>query len=208
MKVNVLVKQLMNSMHDPNGIVFDAPEWRAIISQTLPDISSDIAHKKSSEIVMNKTTYQVDLSGTAYDELIKVLGILLEDSNGKFIPYDYWTYYETKRFLDLSPPRIDAPLYDPANFPKICMEWAAYSTTDLGDDSIIELSLKAIPLLRKMCIKEAINRVMMDRAKLDRYRSFAGEVNEYWLMQLSNNLTREIERDKLLLSNKSRIVSY
>jgi hypothetical protein len=77
-----------------------------------------------------------------------------------------------------------------------------------GDATDLLINDAQSNLLKKICIKEAVRRILLDHTKLDRYRTLVGRSNEYVLLGIIRDLTLEIERAKSKLRNTNEVRSF
>ena len=75
-------------------------------------------------------------------------------------------------------------------------------------DDTINMNASSISILRKACLKEVISRILMDKSKLDRYRTLTGQANEYVLMAMQKNYTADIEIAKRRTSNTLKVRTF
>ena len=211
MKVDDFIKGCADGIKDPTLLVVEATEWKDILNFQAGELFPEIGYKSSSEFDAPTTgsEYQIDLSGDSYVNLEDVKEVYVEDSNGIKYPYDNWTYDKKLKFLDLNPSSSKIPDTDPAGYSKIIVVWQGFLPT-LGQDTAtnIELTPAKLALLKKICIKEAVRRILLDHTKLDRYRTLVGRTNEYALLAMIRDLTTEIELSKRRLVDTHAVRTF
>ena len=209
MKVSDFIRYLSTSIRDPNFKILEEGEWKDLISFEVLDLLPEIRVKKVTEVAMNDE-YQCDLSD--FSDIEDVREVLLEDSDGKVVPYDFWTYNTEKKILDLSPssylPSTSSDIYDPKSFEKIYVVWTKLQEKIEGTSEDLEIPRKYLSLLRKMCQKAALERVLMDRLKLARYQTMVGSASNLEISRTIRQLESEIYYQKAKLQDKGEIRTF
>jgi len=192
------IKELGSSFSDPDFQLFSPEDWKEIVNFQLKEISFNIAVKTTTEVTYSSTTLQIDLSESTYDDLIAVDAVLLEATNGKIVEYDHWSYLPEKKIIDLNPDSYKEANKSIDDYSKTYVRWSHYATelTDENDD--IPIDTKNIGLLKRVCRKEALTRILMDKVKFKRYQLYAGNVSHFFVLSLIKELDNEIERDTML----------
>jgi len=195
MKVDTFIKACADGLKDPTLLVITAEEWKDILNFQAGELFPEIGYDGS--VTLSAPTddagYQIDLSGTAYSNLSDVKQVYLIDNNGKQVSYEDWIFDKGLKMLDLNPSSSKESELDPAGFVSFKVIWQGFMPTITGDEDEISLSAAKMTLLKKICTKEAIRRVLLDHTKLDRYRTLTGRTNEYALLAMIRDFTTEIE---------------
>ena len=205
MKIGDFIKQCGKGINDPSLIVVKPMEWFDIINFQVDELLPDIAFEGTLTIAWNDN-YELDLSSYAY--IGEVKEVSLEDSDGKVDFYDNWIFDTDRKLLDLQPESSKVNNLDPDNYVNVLITWSGYSTESTKFDDLITLSKDKIVLLKKICIKEALRRILLDHIKLDRYRVLTGRADEYRLIAIMRELTTEIEIAKRKGTNTNPVRSF
>lgn len=204
MTASNFVKSCARSIYDPKFQSVSAEEWLEIMNfqggELLPEIGYSGNFTKT--ISSLGTEYQIDLSSYSTLETVETV-YLISDSN--YYPYDNWVLHKELGILDLEPDSSKTPVKDISEYDsvKVYYQGSMPEITDL--DTNIALSPPKLALLKKICIKEALYRILNDHAKLDRYRTLVGRMNEYALMSQIQDLVTEIELTKRKLINTNPV---
>jgi hypothetical protein len=215
MKIRDFVYELAQSTKDNNMMVIPAEEWVQILNSQASELAPEVLFEHVATINwetapnLNKTSYEIDLSDTTnYEGIDRVKKVYLVDSNSERFEYDNWVFDKAAKILRLDPATYASPDRFPSgNYPNIAITWLGYIPVIQGDDSI-EVSRGHIGLLKKVCLREALNRILMDHTKLDRYRTLVGRMNEYVLIAMARDLGTEVAASKGKLSNSNSVRTF
>lgn len=198
MKVDTFIKACADGIKDPTLLVLEAEDWKDILNFHAGELFPEIGYRGTATIAVSAITieYQIDLSGATYVNLEDVKQVFLVDSDGKKFLYEDWIYNKEIQMLDLNPASSKILSRHPADHTSVIIVWQGYMPTVAKDRADIDLSPPKMALLKKICIKEAIRRILLDHTKLDRYRTLVGRTNEYALIAMIRDLTTEIEIGK------------
>lgn len=209
MEASDLIQECANGMNDPNFNVFKPQEWIDLINfqtaELFPEIAVETTYEISSSTVTN---YIIDFSSSTYSNLDNIKSVYLRNTDGKRIPYDNWIFSKTLSQLNLNPLSKKASDYDPSDYDTIIVVAHEKVPTIVDDSTEINLTTGQLNVLKRICIKEALTRVLLDQTKLDRYRTLVGRTNEYALLGIIRDLTLQIERDKSKLINTNPVRSF
>ena len=213
MKVSDFIRHLAFSLRDPNFKILKESEWKDLISFEVLDLLPEIKVKKVTEVSMNDE-YQCDLSDFSNIEDVK--DVLLEDSDGKIVTYNFWVYNPEKKLLDLKPESYVSSVktglepvdYDPACFEKIYVVWTKLQDKIEGTKEELEIPRKYLSLLKKMCQKAALERILMDRLKLPRYQTMLGSSSNIEIARTIKQLETEIFYQKSKLQDQGEIRTF
>lgn len=227
MDVDKFIQQCADTMKDSNFEAIGIDEWKDIINSQSPELFPDINYTKVKSVTvstgLNLDTYELDMS--AEGDIQGITSVSLIDSHGREIPYANWIYLEDRKILDLRPEfykthhggenveevmgDLNEDWYtsepDPANYTTIKVIWFGIHPEITLDGDTITLRGDHIQLLRKMCVKEAMRRIIYDRTKMDKFRTTVGDMNEYALLAIYRDLTNEVEIQKRSLSNATNV---
>jgi hypothetical protein len=209
MVIKDLIQGLAEEMRDPNMIVTSNMDWLSIINREGAELFPEITIKKTITVAfssINSTTLELDMS--SYTGIRDVEKVDAVDSDGKSYYFDNWIYDENRKILLLNPDsNIDPTLILSSSYPNIKITYKC-SWVDVNGLSVVDLETEHQGLFRKICIKAAINGVLYDHTKLDRYRTLVGRANEFTLLAIIRDLTAEIELKKSKLTNKNIIRTF
>jgi len=210
MKVDLFIKGCADGIKDPTLIVMTPEEWTDILNFQAGELFPEIGYKGTSEFdpPSGGSGYQIDFSTVTYANLEDVKEVYLKDSNGNKLPYDNWIFDKKLKLLDLNPSTSKPSLMDPADYSKVIVIWQGFLPTVGKYSEDIDLSPAKIALLKKICIKEAMRRILLDHTKLDRYRTLVGRTNEYALLAMIRDLTTEIELSKRRLVDTHSVRTF
>ena len=201
------IKELAASFSDSNFQIFSAEDWKEITNFQLIELSPDIAIKTTTEVDYNSSTLQIDLSGSTYDDLIKVDAVLLEATNGRIVEYDHWVYLLEKKIIDLNPDSYKEADKSIDDYETTYVRWSHYATELTDENNDIPIDTKNIGLLKKLCRKEALTRILMDKVKFKRYQVYAGNVSHFFVLSLIKDIEAEIEA-KTMLQRDNQVASF
>jgi len=191
------IKELGDSFSDPNYQLFSQEDWKDVINFQLKDIAGDVKIQTTTEVTYDSSTLQVDISGDTYDNLISVDSVLLETSNGRIVEFDNWTWLPGKKVVDMDPDVYKDADRNIDDYSKTYIVWSHYA------DELDDENDKNVGLLKKLCKKEALSRLLMDKVKFKRYQVYAGQVSHFFVLGLIKELDNEIEREKMLQKDNS-----
>lgn len=140
------------------------------------------------------TQYQLDLSAVTGIQGVKE--VYLVDSDSNKIPYNSWIWNQDSLILELDPNTSKPKTMAIASYTSYYVVYFTTLPTFTKTDATISLNTAKLSLFKKICLKEALGRILNDHAKLDRYRTQVGRMNEYALMAMRRDLTTEIELSK------------
>lgn len=213
--VKNFIAELARATKDPTMVVNTAIDWLEILNSNGSELSPDVLFEYQTTIAystIDSTTNEIDLSSdTTYEELSEIKSVFLVDSNNKSHVYNNWTFDKDTRILYLVPDsnssyvdNVTGAVRPSGTYPNIIINWLG-ETPNLPGDGSITLGKSELTLLRKICVREGIRRVLMDKTKLNRYRTLTGEANSYELLGILRDMTAEIELDKSKLSNMNTV---
>lgn len=210
MKVDVFIKSCGDGIKDPTFLVIDAESWKEILNFQAGELFPEIGYRGSATVSAptNEAEYQVDLSGATYVNLEEVIQVYLVDSEGKKKLYEHWIYNKEIQMLDLKPESSKIMDMDAADYSQVLIVWQGFMGTIAKDRDDVNLNPSKMALLKKICIKEAMRRILLDHAKLDRYRTLVGRTNEYALLAMIRDLTTEIEIGKRRLTDTHLVKTF
>ena len=201
MTVGGFIKSCARSIYDRDLVLISALEWMEILNFQSGEMYPDVGYRGTLEgaIADLNSDYQVDLS--AVDNIDKVKEVYLVDSDGDKFPYDNWIYNKEVQLLELDPKSSKTATLDLPDYTNYFIAWIGFVPEFAKTASIIVLDPPKLVLLQKICIREALFRILNDHAKLDRYRTLVGRMNEYALMAEIRDLTNDIEIKKRNLTD-------
>ena len=209
-----IINDLARSTKDPTFLIISEIEWLDIINLEGESLSPDVLVENSTNFTwataseIDTTNYAVDLSSTTYDGIEEIKDIYLVDSNGKKWIYYNWVYDKIARKIDLDPDtKTEATIVPGEDYPTVNINWLnRFQPITIG--TTINLKRVEMNLLRKLCIKEGLQRILLDHIKLDRYRTLVARSNEYTLLAMIKNFRDEITEDKRSLNNINSVRSF
>lgn len=208
MKASDFIKACSKSIYDPGLNVISADTWLSILNFQAGEMYPEIGYRGTITGNVGDLNDEYQLSLSAYTDLAEVLEVHLEDADGFKYPYDNWIYNSEIQLLDLEPSSSKTPSLVIGNYSKYHIVWAGFVPEIANTGTDIALSPPKLVVLQKICIKEALNRILNDHAKLDRYRTLVGRMNEYALLAMIRDLTTEIEIKKRRLVDTHAVRSY
>ncbi len=190
------IKACSRSIYDRGMNVISAETWLEILNFQAGELYPEIGYRgtTSGDISDLNAEYQLSLSGSS--NLENVLEVELGDADGFKFPYDNWIYNKDSKVIDLQPRSSRDPVMGIGSYSTYHIYWVGFipEVTNISTDIVIE-SPKLV-ILQKICIKEALSRILNDHAKLDRYRTLVSRMNEYALLAMIRDYTTEIEIKK------------
>ena len=210
MLIRDLVKELSKTSRDPDMIVTDSNEWIDIINFAAGELSPEVMLKTSSTLTyitdVNQTSYEADLS--AYVGIEDVLTVHFVDVNGKQLYYDNWIYDKEQKLLRLDPTSGVSPAIVPStSHPTIKVEWTSIMADKTGDQDV-DLAKDKMNVLKLICLKEALQRVLLDATKYDRYKTLVRKANEYAVLAIIRDYAVQIELAKRKLTNTNQVRTF
>jgi hypothetical protein len=183
-------------------------EWLEILNFQGGEMYPDIGYRGtiSGVIADLNSDYQVDLSSTSNIDRVKE--VYLEDSDGDKFPYDNWIYNKEIQILELDPETSKSATRDLPDYVNYVIVWVGFLPEFTKTSEVLVLDPPKLVLFQKICIKEALFRILNDHSKLDRYRTLVGRTNEYALMAQIRDLTNEIEIKKRTLTDTKPIRTF
>lgn len=194
MEVASFIKACARTMADEQRVVISAEEWLDILNFQGAEMSPEVGCRHVSEVDWTGK-YQISLDTENFKGVENILEVFLQDEGDQLYKYDNWVYHRDLKMLDLSPSTSGSSV-DPASYKKIKIVWWSPLPTFKSYRDELNLSPIQLPLLLKVCVREALRRILNDHAKLDRYRTLVGRMSEYSLMAMIRDLTTEIEMAK------------
>jgi len=208
MTIDSFIKACSRAVHDPTLNVITAMDWLDILNFQSGELYPEIGYR--GQVEFNAPTsaaeYQIDLS--SFSNLEAVKEVYVKDTEGKEFLYDNWIFDKELKLLDLKPHASKLQTIDPAEYEKVIVIWFGYFPIATTLTAKIDLTPPKIILLEKVCIREALRRILFDHAKLDRYRILVGRMNEYALMAMIRDYTTEIELTKRRLVDTHSVKSF
>jgi hypothetical protein len=213
--VKNFISELANATKDPTMVVNTATDWLEILNSSGSDLSPEVLFEYSTSVSyssIDSTTNDIDMSDDDdYPGLSRVKSIYFLDSNGKRIEYTNWAFDRNNLTLSLLPTNNDdyvdnvtSAARPSSNYPTIIINWLG-ELPDIAGDGSITMTKPRITLFRKICIREGIQRILMDQMKFDRYRTLVGRANSYELIAVARDMKAEIELDKSKLTNSNTV---
>lgn len=208
MTVANFVKALGRGIQDRTFNVVSPQEWLEILNFQSGELYPEIGVRTTTSALISTLTseYQVDLS--ALTNLEEVIEVFVDDASGNKFLYDNWIHEKEAQILDLDPESSKAPSRAIANYTNYHIIWAGYLPEFVKTSTTISLSPAKLVLFKKICTKEALYRILNDHAKLDRYRTLVGSMNEYALLAMVRDLSTEIEIKKRKLVDTHPVRSF
>jgi hypothetical protein len=212
MKMRDFIFELAQSTKDNNMVVTPPEEWMQIFNAEATQLAPQVLFENTATLTwltdttINRTTYEVDMSSTTnYEGIQDIKKVQLLDNNGERYSYDNWIWEREQNILRLDPDTYQVPTIFPGDgYPTIKITWLSYVPSSNGEADI-NLDRSHISVLKKVCIKEALRRILVDHAKFDRYRTLVGRMNEFTLISIIRDYGTEIESDKRFLNNTNAV---
>jgi len=209
-----LVKDIARSANDPNFLVTSEIDWLDILNTEGDNLFPEVLIENTTTFTwltsteVDRTNNLINMSGTTYTGVESIKDVYLIDSNGKEWPYDNFVYDRIKKTIDLDPQtNKDQDLYPGEEYPSVKVNWLSRLGT-VTMSSIVTLGRAEVSLLKKICIKEGLSKILLDHTKLDRYRTLVSRSNEGVLLAIITNFTNEIELAKKKLNNINSVRSF
>lgn len=209
-----LVKDIARSANDPNFMITSDTEWLDVLNTEGDNLYPDVLLENTATFTwatsaeINKTNYTIDLSGTTYTGVESIKDVYLVDSNSKEWAYDNFVYDNITKKIDLNPQtNKDQDIFPGEDYPTIKVNWQSRLGT-ITFASTVNLGRAETSLLKKICIKEGLQKILLDHTKLDRYRTLVSRSNEGVLLAIINSYNLEIDLAKRKLNNINSVRSF
>jgi len=216
MNIEKFIKLCGASLKDSTFIVVKQIEWLEILNTQISELFPDIAILHNSTIslaTMDPALMYIDMSELnedlteKYPNLIGIKNLYLVRSDDSKVPFSNWSFDSDIKLLKLNVSSRDdeeiASIDD-----SIQVVWYGEMELKTTYDQDIELNNAQTQLLKKACLKEMISRVLLDKTKLDRYKTLVGSANEYVLIALQKTLNDEVEFSKRKRNNTLPVRSF
>jgi len=214
MIIRDFIKDLARAASDPQYIVTSAVDWLDIINSEGQSMFPDVLIETTTTLTWNtsteidETNNIIDLSGTTYTGISDIKDIYLVDSNGKRWPYDNYIYDRATKRIDLDPESLKtSDIFPSTSYPTVIINWVGRLGA-VNMASTISLDVAEASLLKKICIKEALQKVLLDHIKLDRYRTLVARSNEGTILAIITAYNQDIEMDRKRLNNSNSVRSF
>jgi len=204
MTIENFIKLCGESIKDSTFIVTKQQEWLEILNTQVNELFPDIAiiNNVVIEITSSSYTPQIDMSDC--ENIIGIKAVYLIDDDGNKTIFNNWSYDRDIKLLILNNDLSDTTA---STGDSIQVVWMGEMTEKTKYDEEITLNNSQIQLLKKACLKEVLTRLLMDRMKLDRYKTLSGSANEYVLMAMQKTYSEEVEFAKRKKNNSLRVRS-
>lgn len=213
--IETFIKSCANTLKDPTFIVVKQIDWLDILNSQINDLFPDIAILHNTTIAvstLNSSTMQIDMSAVdpltllpLYPNITGIKNIYKIDSDGATTMFTNWTFDKDISLLKLNTKDTDETV---GSGESIKIVWFGEMSTKTSYVELIELNNAQTQLLKKACLKEVITRILMDRMKLDRYKTLVGNANEYVLMALQKTFSDEVDFAKRRKNNTNPVRSF
>ena len=210
METAAFIQACADGIQDSTFLVVSPEEWKDILNFQMGELFPEIGYNQTSTFNVSTISQnlQIDLSGVVFQDLEDVRDVYLEDYDGKRTPYDNWVYFKDIKSLDLDPASSKMPDISPLDFEKVIVCWEGFVPEQTALSNILSLTPAHLALLKKICLREAIRRVLLDHTKLDRYRTLVTRANEYVLLATIRDYTTEIELAKRRLVTTHKVRTF
>jgi len=202
--VENFIKQCSTSIKDNNFVVIGTDEWKDVLNMQISELYPEIAIVTTTTIATGDIDYSIaelDLSDeSVFVNIGGVKKIFEVDTNGVTTKIESYTYEEDLKIVFLKS-TISSGSY-------VKVVWYGEMQEKDSYDDKINMGPASVSILRKACLKEVISRILMDKSKLDRYRTLTGQANEYVLMAMQKNYTADIEIAKRRTSNTLKVRTF
>jgi len=215
MDIETFIKSCADSIKDSTFIVVKQIEWLEILNTQINDLFPDIAIVHNSIIAgssIDSNTMQIDMSEVdpisgvpLYPNVIGIKNLYKIDSDGVKTMFNNWIFDKDISLLKLNTRISDEYL---STDESVQIIWFGEMSTKTSYSDNIELNNSQTQLLKKSCLKEIIGRILMDRMKLDRYKTLVGSANEYVLMAMQKTFSDEVEFSKRRKNNTNPVRSF
>lgn len=208
--VGTFIRKCAKNIYDDGLNSVTAQEWFDILNSESSELAPEIGYVGTKTDTMANlyaanNEYQLDMSGIS--GLLGIKEVYLIE-NSKEFPFKSWIFHEDTGLFEFQPVTSKVKDMAPADYTsyKIIYFTSLPEYTSAGD--IMSLVSSKLQLLRKVCVREAISRVLNDHIKLDRYRTLYGRANEYALMAMKDRYTTEIELKKRKLVDTNPLRAF
>jgi hypothetical protein len=144
---------------------------------------------------------EIDLSDE--DVFVNIGGVkkIFEiDSSGKSSRIESWTYDDDIKTVFLK--------YTIPSSSGVKIVWYGEMERKDSYDDEINMNSGSVSILRKACLVEIISRILMDKSKLDRFRTLSGQMNEYVLMSMQKSYVQDITISKRRTTNTLKVKTF
>ena len=122
--------------------------------------------------------------------------------------YDNWVYDKEQMILFLAPStNIDQSLAPSSSYPTIKVEWVGVIADKTGTQDI-DLTKDRMNILKMVCVREAMQRILLDGTKHDRYRTLVRKANNYEILAIIRDYDAKIEYAKRKLTNTNQVRTF
>jgi len=213
--IETFIKSCADTLKDPTFIVVKQIDWLGILNSQINDLFPDIAILHNATIALSTVssiTMQIDMSAVdsitllpLYPNITGIKNVYKIDSDGVTTIFTNWTFDKDISLLKLNTKSTDETV---GSGESIKIVWFGEMSTKTSYADTIELNNAQTNLLKKSCLKEVITRILMDRVKLDRYKTLVGNANEYVLMALQKTFSDEVDFAKRRKNNTNPVRSF
>lgn len=202
--VENFIKQCADSIKDNNFIVVGNEEWKDVLNLQISELYPEIAIVTVTTITKDDIDHslaEIDLSDE--DVFVNIGGVkkIFEiGSNGKSSRIESWTYDDDIKtvFLKHTIPSSSG----------VKIVWYGEMEQKDSYDDEINMNSGSVSILRKACLVEIISRILMDKSKLDRFRTLSGQMNEYVLMSMQKSYVQDITISKRRTTNTLKVKTF
>jgi hypothetical protein len=215
MDIETFIKSCAESIKDSTFIVVKQIEWLALLNTQINELFPDIAIIHNVTVLgsaFDPKTMQLDMAALdpstglpLYPNVIGIKNLYKIDSDGMKTIFTNWTFDRDISLLKLNTRATDESI---SSSESIQIVWFGEMSTKTSYADIIELNNSQTQLLKKSCLKEVIGRILMDRMKLDRYKTLVGSANEYVLMAMQKTFSDEVDFAKRRKNNTNPVRSF
>lgn len=202
------IKACARSTYDRDNLVISASEWLEILNFQSGEMSPEIEFRTIIEGTIASLNDDLQINLGSYSKLNGIRDVYLIDDKKEKFAYDNWIYNKETMILDLNPESTATNNLDPNSYVTYYAVGIGSLNTITTMGSLIITSNPKLILLQKICIREALRRILFDHAKLDRYRTLVGRMNEYALMAMIRDYTTELELGKRKNVDTHAVRSY
>lgn len=215
MDIETFIKSCAESIKDSTFIVVKQIEWLEILNSQINDLFPDIAIIHNVTVLgstLDSSTMQIDMSALdpstglpLYPNVIGIKNLYKVDADGVKTIFTNWTFDRDISLLKLNTNSTEDTI---ATSESIQIVWFGEMSTKTSYADTIELNNSQTQLLKKACMKEVLSRILMDRMKLDRYKTLVGSANEYVLMAMQKTFSDEVDFAKRRKNNTNPVRSF
>jgi len=202
--VENFIKQCADSIKDNNFIVVGNEEWKDVLNLQISELYPEIAIVTVTTITKDDIDHslaEIDLSDE--DVFVNIGGVkkIFEiDSSGKSSRIESWTYDDDIKTVFLK--------YTIPSSSGVKIVWYGEMERKDSYDDEINMNSGSVSILRKACLVEIISRILMDKSKLDRFRTLSGQMNEYVLMSMQKSYVQDITISKRRTTNTLKVKTF